>query len=59
MGFEDAGWTISFFGENLANDNGAVSFRAVQPVGPGINEVTAARLRPRTLGLEVRYALGR
>lgn len=59
VGFEHAGWTISFFGENLANDNGAVSFRAVQPVGPGINEVTAARLRPRTLGLELRYALGR
>jgi len=59
VGFEQNGWTISLFGENLANDKGAVSFRAVQPVGSGINEVTAPRLRPRTLGLEVRYALGR
>ena len=50
---------MSLFGENLANDNGAVTFRSVQPLGPGVNDVYANRLRPRTLGLELRYALGR
>jgi iron complex outermembrane receptor protein len=59
MSFEQGGWTVSLFGENLANDNGAVSYRTVQPLGPGVNDVYAARLRPRTIGLELRYALGR
>ena len=59
ISFERAGWTLSLFGENLTNDNGAVSYRAVQPVAPGVNDISSARLRPRTLGLELRYALGR
>jgi outer membrane receptor protein involved in Fe transport len=59
ISFERAGWTLSLFGENLTNDNGAVTFRSVQPLGPGVNDVSSTRLRPRTLGLELRYALGR
>ncbi len=59
VSFEQAGWTVSLFGENLANDHGAVSFRTVQPLGPGVIDVLANRLRPRTIGLELRYALGR
>ena len=59
VSFERAGWTVSLFGENLANDNGAVSYRTVQPLAPGVNDVYANRLRPRTIGLELRYALGR
>ena len=59
VSFEHAGWTVSLFGENLTNDNGAVTFRSVQPLGPGVNDVSSTRLRPRTLGLELRYALGR
>jgi len=59
VSFEKAGWTISLYGENLTNDSGAVSARTVQPISPGVDDVYASRLRPRTIGLEARYALGR
>ena len=59
LSFERAGWMVSLFGENLTNDSGAVSYRTVQPLAPGVNDVWATRLRPRTIGLELRYALGR
>ena len=59
LSFERAGWTVSLLGENLTNDGGAVSYRTVQPLAPGVNDVRASRLRPRTVGLELRYALGR
>jgi iron complex outermembrane recepter protein len=59
LSFENEGWTVSLYGENLSDERGAVSARTVQPLGPGVDDVFANRLRPRTIGLEVRYAFGR
>ena len=59
LSFEHAGWTISLYGENLTNDSGAISARTVQPISPGVDDVYANRLRPRTFGVDLRYAMGR
>jgi len=51
--------TVALFADNLANDDGAIASRQVFLVGPGDLDVTSPRLRPRTLGLEVTFPLGR
>lgn len=44
---------IALFAENLLNERGAVSFRTVQETTPGLNDVYANRLRPRTIGIDI------
>ncbi|MGP7795507.1 TonB-dependent receptor domain-containing protein [Sphingomonas sp. CLY1604] len=50
--------TIAAFFDNLTDDRGATSFRTVQPIAPGDNDITAFRLRPRTIGLELTARFG-
>lgn len=52
-------WTVSLFGENLKNDNGAASSYIGTEIAPGQIDLSAPRLRPRTIGLELRYAMGK
>ncbi len=58
LSFANQGWTIALYGENLTNEDGAVTARTVAPTSTG-TESYATRLRPRTIGLEVGYAFGR
>jgi iron complex outermembrane recepter protein len=58
LSFANQGWTVALYGENLTNDDGAVSARTVAPTSTGV-ESYANRLRPRTVGMEVGYAFGR
>ncbi|WP_299006056.1 TonB-dependent receptor [uncultured Caulobacter sp.] len=50
--------TVSLFADNLTNEGGATNFRAVQPLASGALDITANRLRPRTIGLQASVALG-
>jgi outer membrane receptor protein involved in Fe transport len=50
--------SIALFADNLTNDRGATSFRIVQPIAPGVNDIAASRLRPRTIGLELTARFG-
>ncbi|MBI5268166.1 MAG: TonB-dependent receptor [Burkholderiales bacterium] len=59
LSFSNGPWTVAVYADNLNNERGAVSARTVQPTGPDTSDVYAQRLRPRTLGMELRYALGR
>jgi iron complex outermembrane receptor protein len=59
IGFEQGPWTLSLFGENLTNDNGASSARVTQAVSATESVTYSNRIRPRTLGLELRYWMGR
>ena len=57
-GVEMAGISLAVFADNLTNDNGATSFRSVQPLGPGDLDITSPRLRPRTFGIELSATFG-
>jgi outer membrane receptor protein involved in Fe transport len=50
--------SIALFADNLTNDRGATSYRSVQPIAPGVNDIAANRLRPRTFGVQVRFGSG-
>jgi iron complex outermembrane receptor protein len=52
-------WTVSLYGDNLKNDNGATSSRTGTQLSATEVELTSPRLRPRTIGLELRYAMGK
>lgn len=52
-------WTLSLFGENLKNDRGAAGYRLGTQVSATEVELLSARLRPRTIGIEMRYAMGK
>lgn len=58
VGAEFDGINIALFVDNLTNENGATSFRTVQPIAPGIDDITANRLRPRTFGIEASFTFG-
>jgi outer membrane receptor protein involved in Fe transport len=58
VGIEFDFLTVALFAENLTNENGATSFRTVQPIAPGIDDITASRLRPRTIGIEANIKFG-
>jgi outer membrane receptor protein involved in Fe transport len=58
LSIANQGWTMALYGENLTNEDGAVSARTVAATATG-SESYANRLRPRTFGLEVGYAFGR
>jgi outer membrane receptor protein involved in Fe transport len=53
VGFNLDQLSIAAFIDNLTDDRGAVSFRTVQPQPSGVDDVTAYRLRPRTVGIEL------
>ena len=55
LGVEFRDVTVSLFADNLTNDNGATSFRSVQPIAPGVNDIAANRLRPRTIGIQASF----
>ena len=50
--------SIALFADNLTNDRGATSYRSVQPIAPGVNDISAYRLRPRTIGVELTARFG-
>ncbi|MEG3176671.1 TonB-dependent receptor [Sphingomonas sp. RB3P16] len=50
--------TIAVFADNLTNDKGATTFRQVTPIAPGVNDIVANRLRPRTIGVELSARFG-
>lgn len=58
VGADIGALNIALFVDNLTNENGAASFRSVQPIAPGIDDITANRLRPRTFGIEASFTFG-
>ncbi|HJS09787.1 TonB-dependent receptor [Sphingopyxis sp.] len=58
LGIDVGQINLALFVDNLTNENGATSFRTVQPLAPGINDITAYRLRPRTFGIEANLRFG-
>lgn len=57
LSFSKGPWTVSLYGENLANDRGATGFRTVGALNAANTETYAPRLRPRTLGMELVYSM--
>ena len=53
IGVEIGRYSLALFVDNATNENGAESFRTVQPIAPSGLDVVANRLRPRTLGVEI------
>ena len=59
LAFSKGNWTVALFGENLGNDRGATTYRLIEQLSATEQDITASRLRPRTIGLELRYAMGK
>jgi outer membrane receptor protein involved in Fe transport len=59
VAFERGPWTASFYVDNIGNDRGAASSRTLQPLSATLIDNYATRLPPRTVGVELRYAMGR
>lgn len=59
LAFEKGPWAVSLFADNLTNDGGAVSARTLEVESETKQRYTAYRLRPRSIGIEVRYSLGK
>lgn len=58
IGIEFDALDIALFADNLTNENGAIAYRTVTPIAPGIDDITANRLRPRTIGVEATLRFG-
>ncbi|HKY79861.1 MAG TPA: TonB-dependent receptor [Sphingobium sp.] len=58
IGVELGTISLALFADNLTNENGAVSYRTVQPLASGALDITALRMRPRTFGLELNVNFG-
>lgn len=58
IGLDYGDMTISLFASNLTNESGATSYRTVSFLTPAETEVTANRLRPRTIGIEASMRFG-
>lgn len=58
LGVEAGKWNVALFAENLTDERGAVGPRTVAPLGPGMEDVYAPRLRPRTIGIELGFRFG-
>ena len=58
IGFEFDVLSLALFADNLTNEKGATSYRTVQPIAPGIDDIIASRLRPRTIGVEATLRFG-
>ncbi|WP_306393992.1 TonB-dependent receptor [Telluria beijingensis] len=52
-------WTVTLFGDNLRNDHGVTGFRSINQLSATDTEIVGPRLRPRTFGLELKYAMGK
>lgn len=50
--------SLALFVDNLTNENGATSFRTVQPISATDLDITSTRLRPRTFGVELSATFG-
>ncbi|HJP68153.1 MAG TPA: TonB-dependent receptor, partial [Sphingomicrobium sp.] len=59
VGAEFGKVTLALFADNLTDDRGAIDYRTVQPIAPGVNDITSTRLRPRTFGIELNVDLQR
>jgi len=57
VGLESGEWGAFLYGDNLTNEDGATSPRLVTT--PGVTPALAGRLRPRTIGVEIRYNFGK
>lgn len=51
LGMENDRWSVELFGDNLLNEEGAVTAPDINVAG------TAVRLRPRTIGLQAAYRM--
>ncbi|HJQ15898.1 MAG TPA: TonB-dependent receptor [Allosphingosinicella sp.] len=49
---------VALFVDNLTDENGAANYRTVQPLAPGLDDITAIRIRPRTFGIEATIRFG-
>ena len=58
VGLELEMFSVSLFVDNLANDNGATSYRLVQQITATDLDIAATRLRPRTFGIELNATFG-
>lgn len=58
IGLDFAMYSLALFADNLTNEHGATSFRTVQPLGPGVSDISANRFRPRTIGIEASFRFG-
>jgi len=52
-------WAVALFADNLTNDGGGVSSRTLEVASDTEQRYTAYRLRPRTIGLQVQYSIGK
>ncbi|HKY79862.1 MAG TPA: TonB-dependent receptor, partial [Sphingobium sp.] len=59
LGLEVDRLSITLFIDNLTDDRDASSPRIVQPIADGDVDITATRLRPRTVGIELSTYFGR
>ena len=58
IGVDFGSINLAFFVDNLTDEHGAIGPRTVQPLAPGLNDITAIRLRPRTFGVEANLRFG-
>jgi outer membrane receptor protein involved in Fe transport len=58
LGLEGERWGVFLFADNLTDEDGALDARNVTFAGPTPLPATANRLRPRTVGLELRVNFG-
>ena len=58
LGVDLGSINVALFVDNLTDENGAASSKTVQPLAPGLNDITAIRLRPRTFGVEATIRFG-
>jgi iron complex outermembrane recepter protein len=58
LGVEFERFTIAAFVDNLTNEQGALTFRQVALLAPGVTDTTSYRPRPRTVGLELTAHFG-
>lgn len=55
IGVDFGRFGIAFFAENLLNEGGAITYRTVQEIAPGVDDVYSYRLRPRTVGIDLTF----
>lgn len=59
LAFNKGPWTVTAYGENLSNERGSTGLRTITQLSATESEIAGPRLRPRTFGLELRYAMGK
>lgn len=59
LAFSKGPWTVTAYGENLSNERGSIGLRTITYLSATETDVAGPRLRPRTFGLELRYAMGK